>query len=173
MPPLQMPPDVPLGLWWYVLLVSINGVFFYLLRMLGDPQGHLKNKAEREIDGRLPSLNEHLWRLVKESETDPYEGTLQSVDDLVSLWHRIRRAYRPMLRYSRLRRNIWFGHLACDVAILGAILCGAVYLLQYPACEWIIPISIVALSVLTIWSFWHLVRASIYYFFVIRRSDED
>ena len=173
MPPLSLPPGVPLGLWWYVLWISINGLFIFIFRLLRDPGGHLNQNAQRESERHLPSLNEYLWRLVMESGSDPYDGPLGSADDLLKLLRRARNANRPIARYNRLRRHIGFGNIAGSCAILGALICGGLYLLKYPSVEVASLIGIVGFSAFTLWSLWHAVNSLACYFLVVRVSNEE
>lgn len=175
MPPISLPPGVPLGLWWYVLWISINGLLIYILRLVRDPGGQLQQNARRESERQLPSLNEYLWRLVTESESgnDPYDGPLESADDLSKLLKRARNANKSILRYDRLRRHTGFGNLASSCAILGALICGGLYLLKYPSLGVASLIGIVGFSVFTLWSLWHVVNSLTYYFLIVRVSNEE
>ena len=90
---------------------------------------------EGSRERQLPSPTEYLWRLVTESESgnDPYDGPLESADDLSKLLKRARNANKSILRYDRLRRHTGFGNLASSCAILGVLICGGLYLLKYPS----------------------------------------
>jgi len=173
MPPLSLPPGVPLGLGWYILWISINGLFIYILRLLRDPGGRLQQNARRESERRLPSLNEYLWRLVNESGNDLYEGPLGSADDLSKLTMRVRNASKPISRYGRLQRHTGFGIVAGSCAILGALICGGFYLLKYPSMEGASLIGIIGFSILTLWSLWHMANSLTYYFLIVRVSNEE
>ena len=173
MPPISLPPGLPLGLWWYVLWISINGLFIYIFRLLRDPSGHLQQNAKKESEKQLPSLNEYLWRLVNESDSDPYEAPLRSADDLSKLSVRVRNANKPILKYGRLQRQTGFGILAGSCAILGALISGGFYLLKYPSIEVASLIGIVGFSIFTLWSLWHIANSSIYYFWLVRVLNEE
>jgi len=173
MPPLSLPPGVPLGLWWYLLWISINGIFIFILRLLRDPGGHLQRNAKRESERQLPALNEYLWRLVNESSSDPYEGPLGSADDLSKLSIRIRNTSKPVAKYNRLQRHIGFGILAGSCAILGALISGSFYLLEYPSIEVASLVGIVGFSIFTLWSLWHMANSLIYYFSLVRVENEE
>lgn len=173
MPPLQLPPDLPLGIWWYALWISIHGIFIYILRLLGDLHGHLQQKAEKDIERRLPALNEELWRLVDESDRGPYNGALRTADDLLNLISRFHKAARLMTKHARLRKHTELGYIACSISILVALICGGFYLAPQSAYARINFISIVAFSVSTIWSLVHLGNAIAYNLSIVRASDED
>ncbi len=173
MPQLNLPPDVPLGVWWYISWISVHAILIYLLRLLADPSGRLKNRADEETKARLPSFNEHLWRLVDESNRNPYKGVLNSVDDLMNLLTRIRNTGKPILRYRCLQRNMWFGFLVSTFAIVVAVICAGIYLVQEPNSGVANLVSIVAFSILTIWSLWYLGKVAYHGFMITRLSDED
>lgn len=173
MPPLYLPPGVPLDLWWYGLWISINGLFIFIYRLLRDPGDQLHQNAQQESERHLPSLNEYLWRLVTESSSDPYDGPLGSADDISKLLRRVRNANRPITRYNRLKHHISFGKLAGSCAILGALICGGLYLLEYPSVEVASLIGIVGFLAFISWSLWHMVNALVYYFLVVRESNEE
>lgn len=172
MPPLQLPPDLPLGAWSFALWISVHGILFYLFRLLGDPQGELRERAENETVAQLPALNEYLWRLAIESE-HPYEGALRSASDLTNLLNRFRKAHRLVAKHNSLRRSVQFGYLSGAGAILGALVCFGVYMLQHPESEWANLASIVVFSIFTIISFWHLGKVAYYNIMIGRLSDED
>lgn len=173
MPPLPLPSGVPLGLGWYILWISINGLFIYIFHLLRDHDGQLQQNARRESERKLPSLNEYLWRLVTESGDDPYEGPLGSAKDLSKLSMRIRNASKPVNRYGRLQKHTGFGILAGSCAILGALICGGSYLLKYPSIEGASLIGIIGFSIFTLWSLWHIVISLSYYFLIVRASNEE
>lgn len=172
MPPIPLPPGVPLEIGWYAVWIAVLGMLIFVLRVLGDPQRHLEGNARKESEGRLPALNEYLWRLGDESSKDPYNSPLESADDLVRLLDRVRRASAPITRHGRLERHANFGFLACSVGILGAFPCGGLFLAEYPTRTWAGIISIAAFAMLVAWALWHLVHVLVYYFQLVRASDE-
>jgi len=173
MPPLSLPPGVPLGLWWYLIWISVNGILIYIFRLLRDSNGKLQTDAKKESERLLPALNEYLWRLVNESSSDPYEGPLGSADDLSKLSIRIRDASKPVMKYNCLYRHTGFGILAGSCAILGALISGVFYLLEYPSIGVASLIGIVGFSALTLWSMWHMANSLIYNFLLLRAKNEE
>lgn len=173
MPPFQLPPNVPLGLWWYVLWISIHGVFLYLLRQLGDLHGDVKEKADKEANHKLPSLSEYLWRLVEESSGNPYDAIISSPEDLMSLYNRVRRASRSMVRYNRLRRHAGLGRIASSIAIAVALILGGIYYTRQPVAETVIMASIIAFVAVTAWASYHFGNVVINNLLIVRVSDED
>ena len=173
MPPLVLPAGVPLGLGWYVLWISIHGLLIFIFRLLGAPHSHLQQNVHKEAERRLPSLNEYLWRLVNESSSDPYDGPLASADHLTKLLIRARDANKPITKYNRLRRHTGLGKLAGCSAIVGALICGGLYLFKYPSIETASIISIAGFSLFTIWAFWHIIHSMVYYYLTLRVSNEE
>lgn len=165
-------PDLPNGLGLYGLWITFDGILIYLLRLLGDSHGFLKERAEKETEGRLPSLNEYLWRLIIGSSEDPYNA-LESAGDLMSILDRIQRAGKQMIRHRRLRKHTEFGYLACAVGILAAFVCGAIYITDYVASDVASRISYIVFGILTAWSLWHLGNVSFRHFIIVKGSDED
>lgn len=165
-------PDLLGGLGGYGLWITFNGIIIYILRLLGDSHGFLRERAEKETEERLPSLNEHLWRLVNESSEDPYNA-LESAEDLISTLDRFRRAGKQMLKYRRLRRHVEYGYLACSVGILAALICGAIYITDYVTSDLAIKISYIVFGVFIAWSLWHLGNVSFCHYLIVKGSDED
>ena len=162
MPPLQLPPDVPGGLLWYALWVSVCGILIYLFRQLGDPHEHLRQRAEEKTDWQLQQFNTHLWQLVNKPAEDPYRGPLYSGSDLVLLYERLQQAGAAIFKHRRLRRHASRGIIACGIAFLAAIACGGLYLAKYPTIEWASFVGILGAGLCALWSLWHFLHVLVY-----------
>jgi type IV secretory pathway TrbD component len=152
----------------------MQGIFVFLLWLLGDFKGQLKAKADREAEERLPSLTEYLWRLdMDKTGADPHKWAVSSASELESLLSRVRRCARPITRHRALQKNTSFGYVTCTVAVVVALACGAAYLVMQPLWEWISLVSISLFAITTILALWYLGKVCFYHYILARACDEE
>ena len=173
MPPLVLPEGVPLGLAWYPLWISIQGILIFVFRSLAEPHTDSKGKAEEATKKRLFSLNTYLWDISMDLGSDPYDGPLASVDDLSKLLTRARNANKPMGWYNRLQKQTALGKFASIVGIVAALIFGVVYYFQYPSTGIASLLSISGFVIFLAWTLVHMIYSWIYYCLTLRASNEE
>lgn len=172
MPPLTLPEGVPLGLGWYLLWISVYGLFIYIFQKLSSPHSQSKEKAENNTKDNLFELNTYLHE-ISGNKGFSWERPLASVEDLRILLKRVKRAYKPMTRYNNLQNQTAWGKYVCISGIVVAVILAVMYYFEKPSIEDVTLISYIGAGIMGAWFLWHLVCSIVYYRLNVRMSDEE
>ena len=173
MPTLALPPNVPLGAWWYALWISVNGILIYIMCLMRAPDSRFARDSEESAEENLPSLNEYLWRLLLGNEGDSYAGPLNSIKDLKALIKKARAANKPLAKFAHLIHHLNRGILYSIISIVLALICLALYLSKTPSLETASQISWICLILPAIFITWHISRSIWYYYSLSKMTREE